>query len=167
MENTRHNLLKERWSVESGEFFIQEEPAIIMSCAGFLRLQKSAEEILGVDGAAVLFYEAGKKCGIKWLRVWKDEWGLEEGALIRAMEAYFAELGWGKISIDREALVIKVENSFIAKNYGASEVPVCQFLRGYSAGLGEVLTNRAMDAEERKCAACGDDCCEFVLNPIE
>ena len=83
------------------------------------------------------------------------------------MEEGFAELGWGKISIDRENLVIKVENSFIAKNYGESEIPVCQFLRGYYAGLGEVLTNRGMDAEERKCAACGDDFCEFVLKPIE
>jgi predicted hydrocarbon binding protein len=97
----------------------------------------------------------------------KDEWGLERSAFIRAIEKFFAELGWGRISVDIETLNIKVKNSFTAKNYGDSDVPVCHFLRGYYAGMGEVLTNRAMDAEEVNCAACGADHCEFVLKPIE
>jgi predicted hydrocarbon binding protein len=63
--------------------------------------------------------------------------------------------------------MIKVENSFIAKEYGKSDVPVCHFLRGYCAGIGEVLTNQAMDAEEVKCVTCGDDHCEFVVKTVE
>jgi len=167
MKGARYNLIKEKWDIENGEFFTQENPTIIMSIASFVRIQKLAEEILGSDGAAVIFYEAGKKRGIKWISTWKDEWGLKGSAFIKAIEKFFAELGWGKFSIDIETYTIKVKNSFIAKGYGKSEVPVCHFLRGYYAGMGEVLTNRAMDAEEVNGAACGADHCEFVLKPIE
>ncbi|MGC9444024.1 MAG: V4R domain-containing protein [Candidatus Methanospirareceae archaeon] len=159
--------IREKWNIESGEFFTQELPTIIMSSAIFVGIQKLAETILGIDGAAVIFYEAGKKVGISRTRSWQESWELDGLAFIKEMEEYLAELGWGRISVDLDALVIKAENSFIAKNYGKSEVPVCHFLRGYYAGMGEVLTHRAMDAEEVKCIACGDELCEFVLKPIE
>ena len=167
MKRAGYNRIKEKWNIESGEFFTQELPTIIMSSAIFVGVQKLAEAIGGTDGMAVIFYEAGKKVGINRTTSWKEEWGLEGSAFIRAMEEFLAELGWGEISVDIETLIIKVENSFIAKNYGESDVPICHFLRGYCAGMGEVLTNRAMDAEETKCAACGDDFCEFVLKQIE
>jgi len=64
-------------------------------------------------------------------------------------------------------LVIRVENSFIARGYGNSEVPVCHFLRGYNAGLAEVLKGRDIDAEEVKCIAKGDECCEFVMKRVD
>ena len=167
MKRARYNRIREEWDIESGEFFVQEGPTIIMSIPSFVRIQKLAEEILGKEGAAVVFYEAGKKGGITWTRTWKDEWGLEGSAFIRAIEEFFAELGWGKFSIDIETCTIKVKNSFIAKGYGKSDVPVCHFLHGYYAGIVEVLTDRVMDGEEVKCAACGDDLCVFVLNPTE
>jgi len=167
MEGARYNLIKEKWDIENGEFFTQELPTIIMSSAIFVGIQKLAETMVGTDGAAVIFYEAGKKVGVLRTKSWKDEWGLDGQEFIKKMEEFLTELGWGKLSIDIENLVIKVKNSFAAKNYGNSDVPVCHFLRGYYAGMGEVLINRAMDAEEIKCAACGADLCEFVLKPIE
>ncbi len=97
------------------------------------------------DGAAVIFYEAGKKAVLVTVK--------------RIDEEAKAE-GEGE-------LMIKVENSFIAKEYGKSGVPVCHFLRGYCAGIGEALTNQEMDAEEVKCVACGDDHCEFAIKMVE
>jgi len=167
MKKARYNRIKEKWDVETGEFFTEELPTIIMGCATFVGIQKLAESIVGTDGAAVIFYEAGKKVGVLRTKSWKDEWELERQEFIEKLEEYLAELGWGKFCVDLEALVVKMENSFIAKNYGDSEVPVCHFLRGCYAGMGEVLTNRALDGEEVKCAACGADLCEFVLKPIE
>ncbi|MDP2766103.1 MAG: hypothetical protein Q8O41_01425 [Candidatus Methanoperedens sp.] len=48
------------WERSRGEFSVIEVPAIIVSIQTFVHLQKEAEKILGFDGAAVLFYEAGK-----------------------------------------------------------------------------------------------------------
>jgi hypothetical protein len=163
MKEERYNLIKEKWDIENGQFFTQELPAIIMSSVIFVGIQKLAESILGTDGAAVIFYEAGKKLGVLRAKSWKDERKLEGNKFVKKMEEYLAELGWGKFSINIETYTIKVKNSFVVKGYGKSDVPVCHFLRGYYAGLFEVLTNQAMDCEEIKCAACGADLCEFVL----
>jgi hypothetical protein len=46
-----------------GQFSVIEVPAVIMSVETFVHLHKDAEKILGADGAAVLFYESGKKAG--------------------------------------------------------------------------------------------------------
>ena len=167
MTEARYNLIKEKWDVETGEFFTQELPTILMCSVIFVGIQKLAESIVGNDGAAVIFYEAGKKVGALRTKSWKDEWGLEGEEFIKKMEECLAELGWGKFRVDLDALVVTTENSFMANNYGESEVPVCHFLRGYYAGMMEVLTTQALDGEETKCAACGDDCCEFVLKPVE
>jgi predicted hydrocarbon binding protein len=168
MTGERYNRIKEKWDVESGEFFTMGNPTIMTSIESFVTIQKEAEKILGSDGTAFIFYEAGKNGGLKWMKRFKEEWGLKGSEFIKALEEFYAELGWGKFSIvNREHLTIKVENSFIAEEYGESDVPVCHFLRGYCAGTGEALTNQEMDAEEIKCKACGDDYCEFVVKPIE
>lgn len=154
------------WGRSTGEFSVIEVPAVIMSIETFVSLQKDAETILGFDGASVLLYEAGKKAGLRWINRFSKEWGLKDNKFIEAVQNFYAELGWGKFSVEENSkneLVVRVENSFIARGYGNSEVPVCHFLRGYNAGLAEVLRGNEIDAEEVKCAAKGDDCCEFVM----
>jgi len=104
MKRAGYNRIKEKWNIESGEFFTQELPTIIMSSVIFVGIQKLAEAIGGTDGMAVIFYEAGKKVGINRTTSWKEEWGLEGSAFIRAMEEFLAELGWGEFSVDIETL---------------------------------------------------------------
>ncbi|MCZ7355659.1 MAG: hypothetical protein O8C66_13900 [Candidatus Methanoperedens sp.] len=157
------------WKRSKGEFSVIEVPAIIVSIKTFVDLQKSAEKILGFDGAAVLFYEAGKNAGERWINRFSTDWGLKNEKFIEAVQNFYAELGWGKFNIDDsdDEIVIRVENSFIARGYGNSKVEVCHFLRGYNAGLAEVLKCRTIDAEEVKCAAKGDNFCEFVMKCVD
>ena len=77
MRNERYNVIKEKWNVETGEFFTHELPTIIMSSATCVGIQKLAESLGGNEGAAVIFYEAGKKMGALWTKSGKDKWGLE------------------------------------------------------------------------------------------
>ncbi len=154
------------WKRDQGEFSVIGVPAIIISIETFVYLQKDAEKILGIDGAAVLFYEAGKNAGERWINRFSREWGLRDRQFIEAVSNFYAELGWGRFSVeekDKNELIVRIENSFIARGYGNSEVAVCHFLRGYNAGLAEVLKGRYVDAEEMKCAAKGDEYCEFVM----
>ena len=158
------------WKRARGEFSVITVPAAIISLKTFAKIQKDAEKILGVEGAAVLLYEAGKDAGKTWISRFREEWGLREAEneFIRATEEFYAELGWGKFSIDIEHRTISIENSFIARGYGKGEAkkPVCHFLCGYNASLITELINEEVDVEERKCIAKGDRYCEFIaVNP--
>ncbi len=158
------------WNWGKGEFSVIEVPAVIVSIETFVSLQKDAEKILGFDGASVLLYEAGKKAGLRWINRFSKEWGLKDNRFIEAVQNFYAELGWGKFSVEENSkneLAVRVENSFTARGYGKSEVGVCHFLRGYNAGLAEVLKGNEIDAEEVKCAAKGDDCCKFVMKRVD
>jgi len=158
------------WKRNKGEFSVIEVPAVIVSIETFVNLQKDAEKILGSDGASVLLYETGKKAGLRWINRFSKEWGLKDKKFIEAVQNFYAELGWGKFSIEEnniDELVIRVENSFIARGYGNSEVPVCHFLRGYNAGLAEVLKGKNIDAEEVRCVVKGDEFCEFVMKGVD
>ncbi len=158
------------WERSKGEFSVIEVPAIIVSIETFVNLQKDAEKILGFDGASVLLYEAGKKAGMRWINRFSKEWSLKDKKFIEAVQDFYAELGWGKFSVEEDnknELTIRVENSFIARGYGNSDVPVCHFLRGYNAGLAEVLKGNKIDAEEVECAAKEDYCCKFVMKRVD
>ncbi|HLB72228.1 MAG TPA: V4R domain-containing protein [Candidatus Methanoperedens sp.] len=158
------------WERSKGEFSVIKVPAVIVSVETFVHLQKDAEKILGADGAAVLFYEAGKNAGERWINRFRNGWDLKDQKFIEAVQNFYADLGWGRFIVEEDntnELVIRVENSFIARGYERSEVAVCHFLRGYNAGLAEVLKGKGIDAEETKCAAKGDDCCEFVMKKVD
>lgn len=164
-ERTRESV---KWNTDKGNFLVLGNPSIIMSSETFICMQKGAEEMLGFDGAAVLYYEAGKKSGENWIKRFNDEWELEDQRFIEAVQNHFADVGWGRFSITNgDEIVVRVENSFISNVYGRSDKPVCHFLRGYNAGLAEALSDRSLDSEETQCAAKGDECCEFVMTYID
>jgi hypothetical protein len=77
MKGKRYNRIKEKWDITSGDFFVIGYRTLMLSTKTFVRIQKEAEKILG-DGAAVIFYEAGKKAvlvSVKRIeersRIWK------------------------------------------------------------------------------------------------
>jgi predicted hydrocarbon binding protein len=156
------------WERNKGQFSVIEVPAIIISIETFVILQKNAEKIIGVDGASILLYEVGKKAAMQWINSFNNGWSLKDNKFIEAVHNFYAQRGWGKFSTEenQNGLVMRVENSFVVRGYGNSDVPVCHFLRGYNAGLAQVLKGNEMGAEEVKCAAKGDDCCEFVMKRI-
>jgi predicted hydrocarbon binding protein len=158
------------WERHNGGFSVIDVPAVIISIETFVSFQKNAERILGCDGAAVLLYETGKKAGEQWVSRFSKEWGLRDKEFIEAVQNFYAELGWGMFDIkenSKKELIIRVENSFIVRGYGKSTAAVCHFLRGYNAGLAEVLKEKYLEACETRCMAKGDDCCEFVMKRMD
>ncbi len=158
------------WERNKGKFSVIEVPAVIISVETFVNFQKDSEKLLGFEGASVLLYETGKKAGSRWINRFHNEWGLNDKEFIEAVRNFYAELGWGKFSVEennKNEIVVMVVNSFIAQGYGYSDTPVCHFLRGYNAGLAEVLKGNNIDAEETECAAKGDSCCKFVMKRVD
>src|SRR5665648_1041292 len=137
------------WERNKGQFSVIEVPAIIISIETFVVLQNNAERILGVDGASILLYETGKKASMQWINSFNNDLGLNNKKLIESVKSFYAELGWGNFVVEEDTkngLVIRVDNSFIARGYGNSDVPVCHFLRGYNACL--LYTSDAADEED-------------------
>jgi predicted hydrocarbon binding protein len=115
------------------EFSVIEVPAVIVSIETFVSLQKDAENLLGFDGASVLLYEAGKKAGLRWINRFSREWGLKDKKFIEAVQNFYAELGWGRFSVkedNKNELVVRVENSFIARGYGNFGSGCLSFFKG-------------------------------------
>src|SRR3972149_6126650 len=111
------------WERDKGQFSVIEVPAVIFSVETFVHLQKDAEKILGADGAAVLFYESGKKAGGRWINRFRNDWSLKDDKFIEAVSNFYAELGWGRFEVKEnngKELVVRVMNSFIAQGYGNS-----------------------------------------------
>ena len=156
-----------KWDHGSGAFSVIGVPAVIMSVETIVKIQQDAEEILGSIGAAIIFYEAGRDAGFSWASRFKEGWNVKEDDFGSAIKEFYADLGWGIFeisSLTKEGTTIRVENSFIARAYGKSETAICHFLSGYSAGIVQTISGQKMDAQETKCIAKGDNCCEFIVS---
>ncbi len=110
---------------------------------------------------------AGRSDSKFLLKLWK-EGGMD--FLNRWSRLYTSEgTGWFKvkeINVDPEKLIgyIRIEQSFIAEEYGCSDRPVCDFLAGYLVGVLEEVFHVKFTCEESKCIAKGDPYCEFILD---
>jgi predicted hydrocarbon binding protein len=60
---------------------------------------------------------------------------------------------------------ISVKNSHFAAGYQKSKEPVCYAMAGCLAGGGEIVFRKNMACRETKCAAMGEDHCEFEAFP--
>ena len=146
--------------------------AIIITDAEFAELQKRLEEVFFPSAALIILYEGGKACGEVSAKRLMKQLGLNTAEdLLQAISGRKKAEGWGTITfqdldIKENYVRIIVQDSFEARGYGRSNCSVCHFLRGYLAGaLSTILTPRArkhrVELIEIKCAAKGDEHCEF------
>jgi predicted hydrocarbon binding protein len=158
-----HSLLEQaECDAEKGEIRIAGTDWIMMSGAVFRNLVKGIEEFLG-PGANVIWLQAGKHAGKEFscdlVRI-----GMEFEELPAAFEEFFTRGGWGKIQVEvdfakKEALVT-IENSVLARGIETKE-PVCYSIRGFIAGVSDVMFHTSTECLETKCLAKGDPYCEF------
>lgn len=148
--------------MEKGEIRIAGTDWILMSGATFRDLIGGTERILG-SASMALWYEAGKHAGCAFseglVRL-----GVEFEELPAALEEFFTKGGWGKIQVEvdftkKEALVT-IKNSATARGVEAKE-PVCHSIRGFIAGVSDVMLHCSTECLETKCIAKGDPYCEF------
>jgi bacteriochlorophyll 4-vinyl reductase len=147
--------------------------AIIVTDAEFAELQKRLEQVFFPSAALIILYEGGKACGEFSAKQMMNQLRSSVEDLLQAIARRKEAEGWGTITfqnLDVEGSHphgrIIVQDSFEARGYGPSTTPICHFLRGYLAGaLSAILTPRArrhkVELVETKCAAKGDEHCEF------
>jgi predicted hydrocarbon binding protein len=162
----RLNPLLERaeYDKEQGEIRIAGEDWIMMGASTFRDLVRGTESMLG-SAAKVVWLEAGRHAGRKFSGD-LVQLGIEFEELPFMLEEFFTQGGWGKIQTEvdftkKEAL-ITIKNSATARQTETKE-PICHFIRGFIAGVCDVIFHGSTECFETKCIAKGDSVCQFQV----
>jgi len=157
----------------SGVLHLHGQPCVIVRPEVIVNIQKQLEQTIG-GAAKGIMYLAGERSsrdGIAPLRAMSgdEEMTLTLEGTKRMIDA-FSVLGWGHaeiVTFDAEhgRFVLRIVNSPMALGYGPSSKPVCHFLAGWAAGMGQILVGRELLCEEVACKAQGGEYCEFELRP--
>jgi predicted hydrocarbon binding protein len=160
-EEVNYLLTEAQFDSDKGEITIAGSDWILMRGGTLRALIKRAIGLLGTRGMQVLF-EAGRHSGKEFARaILKEGMPLEE--LPSWLTAFFTRSGWGKIEthvdfINKQA-VVEIYNCVTAR--GHLKESSYHFIRGYIAGIGEVLFKSPTECSETKCASKGDASCFF------
>jgi hypothetical protein len=142
---------------------------IIIRAGTFVDILKDVEDCYG-EQARAMFYDAGVRAGRKSTSVLLEEWEERGMDFLKRLKGFYSSegVGWFKIrEIDvnpqKQRGYIRIEQSFIAEEYGSSDKPVCDFLSGYFVGIMEKVFGGQFSCNETKCIAKGDPYCEFII----
>jgi hypothetical protein len=144
--------------------------ATVMPIELFGSLFDEIERILTPSGFAAVFYNAGKKSGAFITGLLAKRYSLKEKSLVLALTQAAKAIGWGQIEdfdMNKKELIakIKVRMCFEALLRGPKHERVCHWTRGFIAGFLSEVFGKSVDAVELKCAAVGDEICEFEVKP--
>ena len=132
-------------------------------------LHKSLEERLGTDSRDIL-YHCGFVGGSLSAEKYREQFGDNDQEMVAFIVKTGCEIGWGSFKLElfdreKQLLKIRLDNSAFAQAYGPSTHSVCHIVAGIFAGMGRVIFQRDMIAEEKSCVAAGDPYCQFVAWP--
>ena len=151
--------------IERCSTLLKNGKAFIMRLVTFKDFKKCLEETFG-SGASVIFYQVGRGCGRRSCSRLTHRYP-DKAKLFKALARYKRNEKWGKMKFQLNLKSgngkILVAESFEAKQYGRSEMPVCYFLRGYLEGFLNQAYNKSLRVTETKCIAKGDKACIFQV----
>jgi predicted hydrocarbon binding protein len=147
---------------ENGEIRIAGTDWILMGGATFRSLIKGINDVLGT-GAAGILLQAGKCAGQEFAQSLLKEGTLPE-EVPTWLEVFFTQGGWGKITaradFANKTAVVVIDNCATARQTKSKEAS-CHFIRGYVAGISQVLFNAKTECIETRCMSKGNAYCEF------
>lgn len=72
-----------------------------------------------------------------------------------------------KISLNDNGGIVRAKNLLEAKMHDHAEEGVCYICSGIIKAAAEKIIGKPVSVEERKCAAMGNDFCEFLVKPAK
>jgi predicted hydrocarbon binding protein len=163
------NQLLESLEYESaeGRLSLQSARYVLARPSMLTELQKSLETHLPQDAAALLTSVAQNEGAALATRL-KEVFSYNEQQVLGALSHMLGEGGWGSatvemLNLDFREIVIRIEGSPFAEEYGPSINSVCHLLHGLYKGAALAIFERDIDGQEVQCFAKGDDVCRFVL----
>lgn len=159
----------------NGRLFLGETPMILTTRDFIVNLQKTIEEIIGVDATRVLLYRVGARSAKFFAQKQAELFNLKGTEI---MDKYFELVsvrGWGKfekVNFDENT----GEGRFIiyhsyCEDLGDVGKSSCYLWQGGLAGIVQSVLeslgkeNVRIRCNEVKCVAKGDEYCEFITQP--
>ena len=158
------NSLLERatYDSENGEIRIAGTDWILMGGSTFRSLIEGINNTLG-SGAVNILLEAGKCAGKEFAQSLLKEGTLPE-EVPTWLEVFFTQGGWGKITaradFANKTAIVVIDNCATARQVRSKEAS-CHFIRGYVAGVSEILFKANTECIETRCMSKGNAFCEF------
>lgn len=149
--------------LDSGRRYVMLRTDVLM---GIFRALPDAQR----HQALQAFADSVEQSGGQSARAYFQSLNYDARQLLDTMQAYSAELGWGKwtfIAGESNTLELTVKNSPFAEGFGASPCPVCHPITGMLKTVGMLVADGPVHVEETHCAAQGlSDQCKFHIRPL-
>lgn len=157
---------------------IYVEPIVSVVMLPRSTLGKMANRLSSMYGnaaARVIVYTIGKDCGFTHVASSLKKYNMSNEKFISRLPLFHEFFAWGtKLKIiqykPNENIIIRAYNNFETTQKEKTDVPSCDFTRGYFAGIGKALhPNMICETDETKCKSKGDYYCEFrvIFTPWE
>jgi predicted hydrocarbon binding protein len=142
--------------------------AVIVPIGMFWAMWKGFENILTPSGLAAVLYDTGKKVGEYIATRLGEIYNLRDIELVKAVIQANQATGWAMVEVknlDFKQLsgTIILRGCFEAAAWRKRTQKACHWTRGYIAGVVSKAFGKPVEAVEVKCAATGDDYCEFKI----
>jgi predicted hydrocarbon binding protein len=157
-------MMARQLSMEEGRLTMLNQNILMMPVAGLVTIQKELEK----ENRQNLIYLAARKTGAWWGEQMKGTFRTKKEDLVKWGMDVVSLAGYGKpviINIDKEnkRMIINLENSTMAEEYGNVGRCVDHMFRGYAAAISDVYFHDNMDAVEVMCKSKGDKVCQCVV----
>src|SRR3989344_4550477 len=161
-------ILHKRFVFEEGRITLFNIPVSIIPTNFMVLLQKELEK----EGLENLIYISVKNNGRDWFKSMDQNYGLKIKDIMKWGPELISLAGWGKVTVrtkkdSEKSLIVYLEKSSNAIEYGKSDKPVCNFFRGIVCGAWSYAYGEELEAIENYCVAKGDKMCEFIIMPKE
>lgn len=141
--------------------------AIIIRAKTFVNMLNVLNE--HVPQAEGLLTIVGLKNGEGAARYLQKMNGFDESNFLDHLKELLMAAGWGLLEYDIDTVELKgsarIRDSFIAEEFGESDVPVCGYISGFLAGYISESLGRTVQVRETRCKSMGDIFCEHIISP--
>nr|WP_321497903.1 4-vinyl reductase [uncultured Methanolobus sp.] len=143
------------------------ERAVLIRAKTFLDFINIMDE--HVSQSEGLLTIIGLKNGAGAARYMREMTEMNNDNFLDLLGELFMAAGWGKIeanvNISELSGTIRVNDSFLADEYGDSDVPVCVYISAFLAGYISESLKKTVQVRESRCKSMGDEICEHVISP--
>jgi predicted hydrocarbon binding protein len=144
------------------------ERAVIIRAKTFVNILNIVYE--NVPQSEGLFTMMGLKNGSGAVRYLRELTEVNENNFLELLKELLMAAGWGILDYDMDTAnlrgTVQVNDSFIAEEYGQSDVPVCGYISGFLAGYISQSLGKTVQVREKRCKSMGDGFCEHVVSPV-
>lgn len=129
-------------------------------------LRLELQNLVGEKIASGVLFRFGYKCG-EPLSEFEGSSDSKAKDFQDVLKKSWKQIGLGTIvkveRVSDEETIVTLENSTEALSIGESEGPICDFTRGYLAGMSSRLIGEKHHCVESECIAAGAENCKFHL----